>query len=63
MEKELDYKGMTVNERLYLSALSEDFDQAIKSKNVEKVIQILKEIQLTDENIKPIVEKYGLLTE
>jgi hypothetical protein len=54
------YKGMTVNERLYLSGLLAEFDEAIKSKDVERAVQILKKVELTDQNIQPILENYGL---
>jgi len=51
---------MTVNERLFLSGLLEDFDKAVSNKDVKKVAQILEEIELTEENIEPILEKYEL---
>ena len=54
------YKGMTVNERLYVGGLLDDFEQAVSDKNTEEAIRILKEVELTDENIKPILEKWGL---
>lgn len=54
------YKGMTVNERLYVSGLLNDFEEAVKEKNVNKVISILEEVELTKPNIDPILEKHGL---
>jgi hypothetical protein len=54
------YGGMTVNERLYVSGLLNEFDEAVKEKNIDKVIQILQEVELTKPNIDPILEKYGL---
>lgn len=53
------YIGMTVNERLYVSNLDDEFYKAVKKKDRETVIQILKEIDLTDGNINPILRKYG----
>ncbi|WP_166727802.1 hypothetical protein [Mucilaginibacter gilvus] len=41
------YGGMTVNERLYLSGLMAKFDQAVAEKQVDLVISILKEVELT----------------
>jgi hypothetical protein len=38
------YSGMTVNERLYVSGLSNDFDNAVKENNIKKIIEILKEL-------------------
>lgn len=56
-----EYMGMTVNERLYVSGLMDDFDKAVKEKNVGCVIDVLKKIEITDENaIQPILKKMGL---
>lgn len=54
------YAGMTVNERLYVAGLLDEFEEAISDKNTEKAIRILKKVELTDDNIKPILEKWGL---
>jgi len=54
------YAGMTVNERLYVGGVLDEFEKAIKEKNTEKAIRILKKVELTDSNIKPILEKWGL---
>jgi len=54
------YAGMTVNERLCVSGLIDQFDKAIEDKNTKEAIRLLKEVELTDENIKPILEKLGL---
>lgn len=54
------YAGMTVNERLYVAELLDEFEKAVSDKNTEKAIRILKEVELTDDNIKPILEKWGL---
>jgi hypothetical protein len=56
------YKGMTVNERLYVSGLMEKFDLAVEEKNIEKVVDILKKVEITDESsIKPILKELGLI--
>ena len=54
------YAGMTVNERLYVSGLLDEFEKAVSEKDTETVIRILKEVELTDGNIKPILEKWDL---
>jgi molecular chaperone GrpE (heat shock protein) len=54
------YTGMTVNERLYLSGLIDEFDKAVSERNVDEAVRILKKVELTEDNIKPILEKCGL---
>jgi len=41
-------KGMTINERLYLSGLMDEFDKAVNSKNTEKISSILRKIDIED---------------
>lgn len=57
----MKYKGMTVNERLYVSGLMDNFEKAVKEKNSNKVREILKSVGLDEESIRPILENYGLL--
>lgn len=54
------YIGMTVNERLYVSGLLQEFDNAVEKKDAGKVISILKKVELTDPSINPILERLGL---
>ncbi|MCX7098019.1 MAG: hypothetical protein NTV43_08985 [Methylococcales bacterium] len=54
------YAGMTVNERLYVSSLMSEFVEAVDKKDAEKVRFILERVELTEESIKPILEKLGL---
>jgi hypothetical protein len=54
------YKGMTVNERLWASGLSDEFDKAVKDMDVNKATRILEEVELTKPNIDPILEMHGL---
>lgn len=54
------YAGMTVNERLYVSGLMDDFDDAVKKKDIEKVRTILEKVELTEDSIKPILENLKL---
>ncbi|MCB1948830.1 hypothetical protein [Nitrosomonas sp.] len=54
------YAGMTVNERLYVSGLMGEFDEAVEKKDADKVRSILEKVELTEESIKPILEKLEL---
>jgi len=54
------YAGMTVNERLYVSGNSEKYQAAVEKKDVQTIIQILKDVELTEANIAPILEQLGL---
>ena len=54
------YDGMTVNERLYVSGLLDEFDKAVQLKDVDVIISILKIVELTDENIDSILRNHGL---
>jgi len=54
------YAGMTVNERLYVSGLMDEFDKAVEEKNADRVRNILEKVGLTEESIKPILEELGL---
>jgi len=58
---ESKYLGMTVNERLFVSGLMEAFDKAIQTRDVDMVISILKEVELNDISIDPILENHGLI--
>jgi hypothetical protein len=61
MEKK--YFAMTVNERLVVSGLMNDFERAVEDKAVSRVISILKQVELTDGSIDPILENHGLKRE
>lgn len=54
------YAGMTVNERLYVSGLVDEFDKAVNELDVERIRLILSNVELTEESIKPILEQLGL---
>lgn len=51
---------MTVNERLYVSGLMDEFDKAVKKKDISKVQSILKKVEFSEATIKPILERLGL---
>ena len=55
------YAGMTVNERLYASGLIDEFDEAVKKRDVNMVTSILKKVELTDLSINPILREVGLI--
>jgi hypothetical protein len=54
------YIGMTVNERLYLSGLMDEFDKAVEEQDVDRIRRILIKVELTEESIRPIMEQLGL---
>lgn len=55
------YQGMTVNERLYVSGLMNDYDKYVREKNVEQVALILRQIDIKDEDsINAILQQEGL---
>jgi hypothetical protein len=54
------YAGMTVNERLYVSGLMDEFDKAMEEKNVKKIRIILEKVELTENSIRPILEQLQL---
>lgn len=53
---------MTVNERLFVSGLIDDYDKAVREKDVKKVVSILNEIEIGDSNIIPILKFEGLIS-
>lgn len=57
----MKYQGMTVNERLYVSGLMDEFDKAVKEKNTQKVKSILENVELNEESIMPILKELGLI--
>lgn len=52
----MNYTGMTVNERLYASGLINEYDKAVRKKDVKKIVEILNEIEIGEDNIPPILE-------
>jgi len=51
------YQGMTVNERLYISGLFEEYEKAVEQKNASTVKHILEQLELTDLSIMSIMEQ------
>ncbi len=59
-EKKMDFKGMTVNERLYLSGLMDAFDLARERRDKDRLIEILRRVEVDDSSIKRILEDAGV---
>lgn len=57
---EQKYLGMTVNERIYASGLIDSFDKALVLKDVKKITEILKKLELNEESINAIIESLKL---
>lgn len=54
------YGGMTVNERLVIANKMNEFDNAINSNDITKVVEILKSVELSDNNINAILKSFKL---
>ena len=52
-----DFSSMTVNERLFVSGLLDDFDKAVAQQNKAKLRLILEKINLSPDNIEAIIEQ------
>ncbi|HEX8887857.1 MAG TPA: hypothetical protein VF779_01690 [Pyrinomonadaceae bacterium] len=50
-------KGMTVNERLYVAGLFDEFDKAVAQRDVAELERILGSLYLGSENIKAIIKQ------
>lgn len=59
---ESKYKGMTVNERLYISGLIDDFEKAVAQKDRKKVVSILQDVEIKDQvSINVILQSLHLI--
>ena len=56
MEKK--YAGLTINERLYVSGLMDEFDEAVEKRDIETVLSIVEKVGLTEDLIKMILKKF-----
>jgi hypothetical protein len=56
MENESRFYGMTVNERLNVDGLINDFDRYLKQKYIEGIKSILKKVELNKNSILQIIE-------
>jgi hypothetical protein len=57
---ESKFTGMTVNERLYVGGLMNDFDNCLKQKDVEGIKYILRKLELNEESIFDVIISLGL---
>ena len=48
---------MTVNERLFVSGLLDDFDEAVVQRNIPKLEHILRSVYLPPESISVIIQQ------
>ena len=51
------YNGMTVNERLFVAGLLEQFDCAAKSRSKDSMIQILTQVNISPDEAASITDK------
>ncbi|ALL07316.1 hypothetical protein AQ505_18590 [Pedobacter sp. PACM 27299] len=63
MDGKSKYSGMTVNERLYLSGLIDKYYEAVRGKDIDAVISILKAVDLGDDNIRANLKFGGLIND
>ncbi len=57
----MKYKGMTVNERLYVSGLMDKFELAVKKKDIKEAKLILDQLELGEENVKTLLIHHKLI--
>jgi hypothetical protein len=53
----MDFSGMTLNERLAMSGLLDEFEKAKKAKNTQRLVQILQEVEVDEKTIESYVKK------
>lgn len=53
------FSGMTVNERLYVAGLSNDFENCVKNKDFDGIKTILNKIELGAESIIDRINTLG----
>ncbi len=56
----MNYSAMTVNERLWASGDFDDYREAIERKDTSKVIEILRKVEVPNDSILAILNKYEL---
>lgn len=54
---EAEASAMTVNERLFVSGLLGDFDEAVAQRDISKLERILTSVFLEPENIRTVISQ------
>ena len=54
----MKYAGMTVNERLFMSGLLKDFDSAKEKKDKNRLIEILRSLEVDEASIQQILKDF-----
>lgn len=55
------YGGMTVNERLYVAGLLDEYYKAIEKKDILSVKKILSKVDIDGENVTAILKNHKLI--
>ena len=54
------FSGMTVNERLYVAGLMNEFETCLKQKDFEGINSVLKKVELNEDSIIEIINSLAL---
>lgn len=56
----MKYAEMTVNERLFISGLLEDFDSAKEKKDKERLVEILRSVEVDETSIRQTLKDFEI---
>ena len=54
------FSGMAVNEQLYVTGLTNDFETCLKQKDFKEINSILKKVELNEDSIIEIINSLAL---